>query len=72
MSNKHTLNTIAGALTLLVALPLWFYLMSYILQAAGASSEVWVVFGVYITTHMIAAIIDFCSCMSCQLADLIL
>jgi len=57
MSNKNTLNKIAGALKLLVAYPLWFYLVGYILQAAGASSEVWVVFGVYITASFVSDIL---------------
>jgi len=57
MSNKNTLATLAGALQLLVAYPLWFYLVGYILQAAGAPSEVWVVFGVYITASIVSGIL---------------
>jgi len=50
-------KVINAVLTLLVAMPIWFYLLYKILQAVNASELMWFLFWIYVPANLIAGFI---------------
>jgi len=51
------LQGIVGTVTLVIAYPLWFYLLYKIMAAAEVSNSVWVFFSLYVIVKVIAGIL---------------
>ncbi len=47
-------KVIAALLAVFIILPIWFYLIYYILSAVGASQLVWFLFWVYVPVSIFA------------------
>jgi hypothetical protein len=57
MRPKQKASLMAGVLTALFVLPLWYCLLYGILQRVGASDLMWVLYWVYLPIGMVAHIL---------------
>lgn len=50
-------KAITGFISLLVTLPIWYYLMYKILDSVNASELMWFLFWIYVPTSVLASVI---------------
>lgn len=51
------IKAIAGLLTAFVVLPIWYYLLYKLLQAANASELMWFLYWIYLPINLLAVLI---------------